>query len=87
MRRKLLFISEKSGRFIGILIDIDMTTVEELYKHFGVLADAKDKAGEVRNNSNIDSMVYSLFFFFCKFLLFNRTQEHHRKGSWGKRPI
>ena len=30
-----------------------MATVEQLYKNFGVLADAKEKAGEVSVNTKI----------------------------------
>ena len=36
--------------FNRLLHIIDMATVEQLYKNFGVLADAKDKAGEVSFN-------------------------------------
>ena len=32
-----------------------MASIEQLYKDFGVLADAKDKAGEVRINSLLET--------------------------------
>ena len=36
--------------FKRLLHILAMATVEQLYKNFGVLADAKDKAGEVSFN-------------------------------------
>ena len=37
---------------------LSMAGVEELYKQFGILADAKEKAGEVREFSNMASLLH-----------------------------